>query len=157
MSIPSLCSQKSTPAENKTPLESKTKKFSRHEPLTNKALLTLSTDLEELSARDAAWQLKEVKEFTHRIKRLKTLDLGLTSPKLSSTHLTDVLQANQLIKHLIVPDSELDASGLKSLSPLLTESLNIRGCDNLSPEDVINFLSKSLIIKEVLLNRSLAT
>ncbi len=149
--------QKSIPVEQRFPMETKTRQFSRQDPLIISALSTLSPDLEVLVARDTAWQLKDVNEFTHRIKRLKTLDVGLTSPLLLSNHLTDVLKANQLIKNLIVPDSELDSSGLKSLSPLLTESLNIRGCDNLSPEDVINFLSKSSQIKELRLNRSIAT
>ncbi|MBA3238834.1 MAG: hypothetical protein H0T62_10895 [Parachlamydiaceae bacterium] len=157
MSIPSSYGQTSIPVEKRLPIETKIKKFSRQDPLIINALSTLSPDLEVLIAQDTAWQLKDVHEFTHRIKRLKTLDVGSTSPELPSNHLTDVLKANQLIKNLIVPDSELDSSGLKSLSPLLTESLNIRGCDNLSAEDVINFLSKSSQIKELRLNRSIAT
>ncbi|MBA3239135.1 MAG: hypothetical protein H0T62_12410 [Parachlamydiaceae bacterium] len=156
MSIPSSLGQRSVASANPVHMEMETKKFSRQEPLTKDTLLALSVDLEELVARGPSWQLKEVDEFTHRIKRLKTLDLGLTRRVLPSNLLTEVLNANKLIKNLIVPDSNIDASGLNSLSPL-TESLNIKGCDYLSPDDVINFLSKSSQIKEVRLNRSLAT
>jgi hypothetical protein len=141
----------------KSPNQNKRKIFSREAPLTNQSLLELSSDVEELVARGSAWQLASVDEFTKRIKRLKTLDVRLTGPLLSSSNLNGILKTNQLIKNLAGADSFLDASCLNALCAKSIESLNLRSCDLLSPSDVVNFLSRTAQLKELFLTGSLAT
>lgn len=139
------------------PKQNKRKIFSGEDPLTNQSLLELSSDVEELIAEGAAWQLPSVDEFTQRIKRLKTLNVPLTGPILSSNNLNSILRANQLIKNLAAADSRLDTLCLNALCVESLESLNLRGCDLLSPSDVVNFLSRTSRLKELYLTGSLAT
>lgn len=132
------------------------RKFSRENPLNEKSLSELPLNLEELEAPGLAWQLKNVSELTHRCKKLKTLDVCGTEFALPAQGLIEILKANRGIEKLKASDSHLDPSCLDSLSESV-QCLDIHSCDDLSPNDVIKFLSRTSKMKELSLVRELAT
>jgi hypothetical protein len=135
----------------------KKRTFSNIDPLIPKSLLALSSNLEELVAQGAAWQLPNAEGLINRCKRLKTLDIRMTMSKLSSPDLQKIIQANGFIKSLLASNSNLDSSGLNALSAESMECLIARRCSKLSPSDMIDFLQHTPKLKELRLISSLAT
>jgi hypothetical protein len=114
----------------------------------------LSLSLKEFDS----WPIEGgIQRLAKKCKHLQSLDVRVSSSFLSSNNINFILKESPLIRKLLASHSNLDFAGLNALSTKSMECLHVRGCYNISPSNLIDFLSRAPNIKELRLVKDLAT